>query len=167
MDGENLGFEGDLDLFGDPVRLPNGKRGRPAHVASQKNHNKVMMLCALGWSQERIANALHISVPTLTRYYSSTLKRRLIQRDRLDAWRIEKAIEQAASGNVGAMRLLDQLIAKNDQMIGAARFAGDQVDQASEDDAKPEPVGKKEQARRDAETGVAANPLFTPGAYTN
>ena len=54
----------DLDLFGDPVRVP-GRRGRPQHVASQRNRDKVVMLLALGWSNDRIANALVVSLPTL------------------------------------------------------------------------------------------------------
>jgi predicted transcriptional regulator len=131
----------DFDLFGHPVRLPSGRRGRPRHVATQENRNKVIMLLALGWSNERIAGALHISQPTLRNYYSSELKARLIQRDRLDASRFMKVWEQVEAGNVGAMRLLDQMIAKSDTMAAAAKF---------KDAEKDEPVGKKESARREA-----------------
>ncbi len=135
----------EFDLFGDPVRLPNGKRGRPAHQPTQKLRNKVMTLLALGWSNERIANAIHCSVPTLKRYYFSELKRRAIQRDRLDAWRIEQTIEQAKEGNVGAQRLLDQLIEKNDKKVQAARLRDIQSE------PRPERLGKKEIERRQAE----------------
>lgn len=134
-----------FDLFGDPVRLPSGKRGRPAHEPTQKNRNKVMTLLALGWSNERISNAIHCSVPTLKRYYFSELKARDIQRDRLDAWRFEKVIEQAEGGNVGALRLLNQMIEKNDLMLSAA-----QLREAQEKPGRKKPLGKKEQALRDA-----------------
>ena len=136
-----------FDLFGDPVRLPGGRRGRPAHRACQKNRNKVMLLLAMGWSNERIANAIHCSVPTLRKHYFSELKNRDIQRDRFDAWRFEKAIEQADAGNVGAQRLLNQLVEKNDQQLATTRFR-DAQEQGKGKAARP--LGKKEQARRDA-----------------
>ncbi|OWU80441.1 helix-turn-helix domain containing protein [Phaeobacter sp. 22II1-1F12B] len=134
-----------FDLFGDPVRLPSGKRGRPAHQPDQKNRNKVMMLLALGWSKDRIANAIHCSVPTLNRYYFSELKARSLQRDRLDAWRFEKVMAQAETGNVGAQRLLNQMIEKNDMMQTAA-----QIRDAQRKPGKSKPIGKKEQERQDA-----------------
>jgi hypothetical protein len=140
----------DFDLFGDPVRLPNGKRGRPAHVATQENRNKVMMLLAVGWSNDRIANAMRVSLPTLRKHYFSELKARSIQRDRLDAARFMMAFEQAAAGNVGAQRLLAQLIEKNDQVLTDAK-----IRTAARDDAADEPLGKKEQARREAEQALA------------
>jgi hypothetical protein len=152
----------DLDLFGDPIRLPCGRRGRPKHVATQQKRNKVMVLLALGWSNERIANAIHASLPTLRRYYFSELKFRGIQRDRFDAWQFEKIIEQVESGNVGAMRLLSQLTEKNDMMAAAARMRNDPVD-------KPESkLGAKEIARRAADDAVNAdewNDLLHPGKY--
>ncbi|GAA6190881.1 resolvase [Phaeobacter sp. NW0010-22] len=135
----------DFDLFGDPVRLPSGKRGRPAHQPTQKNRNKIITLLALGWSNERISNALHCSVPTLKRYYFSELKLRDMQRDRLDAWRFEKVIEQADNGNIGAHRLLDRMIEKSDLMLAAARLRD-----AQGKPAKGKVLGKKEQANQSA-----------------
>lgn len=106
----------DFDLFGDPVRLASGRRGRPAHVATQENRNKVMMLVAMGWSNDRIGAALHVSQPTLRRYYFSELKARQVQRDRMDAQRLMTVWKSASGGNVGAMRLFNQMLEKNDQM---------------------------------------------------
>jgi len=105
----------------------------------------------MGWSQERIANALHTSVPTLRRYYFSVLKTRAIQRDRFDAWQIERAMDLAAAGNVGAMRLLDRLVEKNDARVAAVRMARSDVVE------RDEPIGKKEAARRAAERAVDAS----------
>lgn len=132
----------EIDLFGDPVRLPSGRRGRPAHVATQKNRNKVIMLLALGWANERIAGALHITQPTLRKHYFSELKARVVQRDRLDAWRFEKVIEAAQGGNVGAMRLLTQMIEKNDLV-----FADAKIRAAQNSSRSATYVGKKEQAQ--------------------
>jgi len=129
------------DLFGDVVTLPNGRRGRPAHVACQKNRNKVIMLLALGWSNQRIADALHVSLPTLKKYYFSELKARSVQRDRLDAWRFEVVIKKATSGDMSAMKELDRMIVRNDRVLAAARIADEPAD---------EKVGKKEEARRAA-----------------
>lgn len=98
-----------------------------------------MMLLALGWGQDRIANACHISVPTMRKYYFSVLKTRSIQRDRMVAWQFEKLAEQANSGNVGAMRELNRMIAKNDEMLADAMIRRD-----GEDQAKLTAKGKKE-----------------------
>lgn len=141
----------EFDLFGDPCRLPNGRRGRPAHVATLENRNKVMMLLALGWSNERIAGALHCSLPTLRKHYFSELKTRDIQRDRLDAYRFERLMALVKEGNVGALRLLDQMIAKNDLRVMAAHMPD-----KSKARSKEGSMGKKEkamQAARDVAAG--------------
>lgn len=155
-----------FDMFGDPVRLPNGKRGRPAHKPTQKNRNKVMMLLALGWSNERIAAALFVSQPTLRRYYFSELKRRDVQRDRLDAKRFEQVFEQAEAGNVGAMRLLNQMVEKNDMVLQAGRIR----DVQDGGKGKEPRLGKKEQANRDAQQvakdgGEGWGDLLKPGLH--
>jgi len=151
---------GEFDLFGDPVRLPSGLRGRPAHRPSQENRNKVMMLLAMGWSVERIAGAMHISQPSLRKHYFSELKARHIQRDRYDATRLMQVWRQCEAGNVGAMRLMEQLTQRNDAMLAAARVRRDDADD------KPEPIGKKEAARRAAaaatESGGAWGDLLKP-----
>lgn len=134
-------FAGVVDLFGELVALPSGRRGRPAHVACQKNRNKVIMLLAMGWSNQRIANALHTSLPTLRKYYFSELKARDIQRDRLDAWRFEVVMEKAADGDMPAMKELGRLIDRNDKALAAARMV---------DEPPAEAIGKKEEARRAA-----------------
>ncbi len=68
-----------------------------------------------------------------------------MQRDRLDAKRFELVFEQAESGNVGAQRLLNQMIEKNDMMSAAARLR----DAQGEGDAH-QPQGKKAQERKAA-----------------
>lgn len=88
-----------------------------------------------------------------------------MQRDRLDAWRFEQALEQAKAGNVGAQRLLDQLIEKNDRKLQAARMRDFQ------EKPKQEKLGKKEMERRQAEKIAKGDgtedwdDLLKPGAY--
>lgn len=136
--------EQEFDLFGDPVRQSNGRRGRPKHIATQENRNKVMVLLAMGWSNERISAALHCSQPTLRTYYFSELKARAVQRDRLDAHRFMLAMEQSNKGNVGAMRLMNQLIEKNDLVLATGRLADAQKQTARK---MQEPEGKKAQEK--------------------
>jgi hypothetical protein len=63
-----------FDLFGDPVRASWRRRARPEHIATQQNRNKVMMLLAFGWGQDRIARAMGIDPKTLRKNYSRELK---------------------------------------------------------------------------------------------
>ncbi|MEM1149319.1 MAG: hypothetical protein AAGI03_02015 [Pseudomonadota bacterium] len=142
----------EFDLFGDPVRLPNGRRGRPAHVATQENRNKVMILLAMGWANDRIAHALRCSLPTLKKHYFSELKTRDIARDRLLACRFMQTFREAESGNVGAQRLFDQMIEKNDARLAADALATDSVGQRALERA--ERTGKKAAQRREAEQVV-------------
>lgn len=137
-----------FDLFGDPDTLPSGKRGRPKHKATRENRNKVKLLLALGWSNDRIAHALDCSLPTLKKYYFSELKQRDGQRDRLEAWKFSKLFQEAEKGNVGAMRQLEKAIEKNDRMLASTTIR----DAQEEDDAPvpSEKIGKKEKARREA-----------------
>ena len=72
------------DIFGDPIS-DRPKGGRPQHVATPANRDKVTMLLAFGWTNERIARALHITTPTLRARYRSELRYREEARDRLEA----------------------------------------------------------------------------------
>lgn len=105
-----------FDLFGNPVPFGRGKRGRPEHVATIENRNKVSILLAAGWSNERIASSLAITLPTLRKHYFSELKAREAMRDRLEARRLELAWRTAEAGNVGAMKEFGRLLEKNDRM---------------------------------------------------
>jgi hypothetical protein len=137
----------DFDLFGDPIPQGRGKRGRPRHVATTENRNKVMLLLALGWQNERIAAALCISQPTLRANYFQELKLRDIQRDRLDARRFELAMREANKGNVAALKELGKMIEASDRSAAVQKF--DQT--GNEEHLKPAKIGKKEAARIAAE----------------
>lgn len=163
-----------FDLFGNPVRPGMGGRGRPAYEATEKDRNKVKLLLAVGWSNSRIANALAISLATLKRYFRAELKVRDQMRDRLEAARLEKAMDLAQGGNVGAMRQLDRLIDRQDIKAANRRLKGEE-EEVEEADPVPTSryVGKKELARKRAEavtsgeTDSAWGDLLKPGVYEN
>lgn len=108
---------GALDLFGDPLPANWGKRGRPEHVPTQHNRNRVAMMVALGWSNERIASAVFITLPTLRKHYRSELKFREVARDRLNATLANKLWELFLGGNVAAGKEFRDFIEKNDLML--------------------------------------------------
>lgn len=114
--GDFFLVEPNFDLFGQPVREGYGKRGRPPYEPTEKDRNKIKLLLALGWANQRVANALDISPATLKRYFRAELKDREAMRDRLDARRLEIAMEQANAGNVTALRELGNMIDRNDRM---------------------------------------------------
>lgn len=142
-----------FDLFGNPSRPGRGQRGRPAYEATEKDRNKVKMLLALGWGNQRIANALAISLATLKRYFRSELKVRDEMRDRFDAERIMSVADAALKGNVGAARELQRLIDRNDRMEVERKLA------EKPEQKRPETVGKKQldgQRALDAEASLMA-----------
>lgn len=139
----------DFDLLGDPIPEGWGKRGRPPHVATQKNRNKVMMLLAMGWSNVRIAAALAITPPTLRKNYFRELKVREEALHRMKAAHMEMLWDQAKAGNVSAMKEIGRLIAQ----FEAAMFGARPAPADDDDDDLPQPkLGKKEQAAKAAST---------------
>lgn len=136
-----------LTLWGDPVYRVRRKRGRPPFEWTQENSWKVSMLLAAGWTNDRIAGTVldprtghPISIPTLNRYFRLELSMRGQARDQLTARQLMTAAKAAFEGNVGAMRLLAQLVEKNDMALLDARHR-----KAADDkkDARPEKLGKK------------------------
>nr|WP_197433311.1 AraC family transcriptional regulator [Agrobacterium vitis] len=126
----------------------SAKRGRPEHVPSKENENKIKMLVSLGWSNERISNALGISQPTLRKNYFQVLKlERSTARDQMFMAQMMKAWELMTSGNVGAFKVVDRLVERNDAMVAERAFRGEEPATP----APPERLGKKELAQRAAE----------------
>lgn len=123
-----------FDLFGDRVPDNWGRRGRPQHIATTENINKVTMLVALGWGNERVASAMDITLPTFRKHYFSLVKRqRSIARDRLDAAYAMHLWKQVQEGNAGAMRLWMVFMQNNDRMgAEAAMAAAPAADQPAE-----------------------------------
>lgn len=141
-----------FDLFGNPVRPGKGGRGRPAFEATEKDRNKVKLLLAVGWSNQRVANALAVSLATLKRYFRAELAERDQMRDRLEAAQLERAFEGANAGNVGAMRQLDRLIERQD-LAGLDRKLRGAQGRAEEEEVAPKRrLGKKEAANEAAKS---------------
>ncbi len=158
-----------FDLFGNPDTLPSGRRGRPAHKPTRESRNKVKMLLALGWSNDIIAQALCLSLPTLKKHYFSELRERDAERVRMEAWKFERLFAEAGKGNVGALKELDKQIEKNDRMRAAKAMRDVQSD-GEEDHVPAEKIGKKEKARREAaalvnsdDAGDGWDDLIRPG----
>ncbi|MBK0020948.1 hypothetical protein IAE29_03140 [Ochrobactrum sp. S46] len=134
-------FETAYDLLGDPIPTNRGKRGRPQHVPTSENANKIMLLLAQGWTDVRIAGAMGITIPTLKKHYFSVLKSRDVARDRVESVGLLTLWNLGREGNVAAMK---EYFRRHDAAIGDA-FA-DQVERETQK------VGKKEQMRIEAET---------------
>lgn len=123
-----------FDLFGDRVPDNWGRRGRPQHIVTMENINKVTMLVALGWGNERIASAMDITLPTFRKHYFSLVKRqRSIARDRLDSAFAMHLWKQVQDGNAGAMRLWMVFIQNNDRMGVEAAMAAAPADKPASD----------------------------------
>ncbi|SDC07160.1 hypothetical protein SAMN05216337_1001182 [Bradyrhizobium brasilense] len=137
-----------FDLFGDPVPANWGQRGRPEHIATQQNRNRVSMLVALGWSNARIAAAMFVTLPTLRKHYFSELKYRDVARDRLNANLATKLWSLFMDGNVGAAREFRKFMEVNDRM----ELERSMATAPGGDKPSAERVGKKQlDARRAAD----------------
>ena len=112
-----------MDLFGNPVRERTGKRGRPALQVTAEMTNKVKMLLALGWANQLVADAIQVSLPTLKRHFRVALADRDKMRVRMEAARIYAVAEKALAGDVGAGRLFQQLLDRNDRNMAEMRLA--------------------------------------------
>lgn len=145
-----------FDLFGDAVPANWGERGRPEHIATQQNRNRVSMLVALGWSNKRIAAALFVTQPTLRKHYFSELRFRDVARDRLDAEVAMKLWEQVQTGNVGGIKEFRKLLERNDLMQ-----YGQTSQPRTADGKRPKQVklGKKEEALLAAQQPDIGTPL--------
>lgn len=132
-----------VDLFGDPVPLNRGKKGRPEHVPTAENRTFVTVMLAVGEKPEDIAAAVvpgGISMPTFRKYYFSELAGRKSARLRVKGKLLAKWIEQAMAGNVGAGKLIAAELARAEM--------GPVADQVRAPPALREAaIGKKEEER--------------------
>jgi hypothetical protein len=142
MDQEFLGV---VDLLGDPIPANWGKRGRPPHIPTDQNRNKIRLLLAFGWTNKRIAQALRVTSVTLRKHYFADLRQRDEARPALEAARISMVYKAAATGNVGAMKELGRLIEKDEL---------DRIPRRPQASApKPPKLGKKDEADLAARSG--------------
>jgi hypothetical protein len=138
----------EFDLLGDPIPENWGKRGRPAHIPTHQNRNKIRVLLAFGWSNKEIAKALRITTETMRKHYFVELRQRDEARPALKAKAVMMIFDAAESGNVAAMKELQRLLEMGDRQRAAEAFG----DYAPDEAPRILKIGKKEAADRDAET---------------
>lgn len=129
-----------FDLLGDPIPPNWGKRGRPPHIPTQENRNKIILLLAQGWTNERIAGAIGITLNTLKRHYLPVLKTRDVARDRVEAIGLLSLWNMGRAGNVAAMK---EYFRRHDTSV--SDIFDDEVDR------ERRKLGKKEQDRLEAD----------------
>lgn len=134
----------EVDLFGDPV-LPRAEgRGRPEHVWSRENSDKVLLAFARRLSVKEAATAIGVSVPTLRKHYFAEVAKRDAATLRFEMVQLHRLNEKAKTGSVAAEKELGKRLekAKLDQLA-------DKVSNHARP-PKPVPLGKKAMAAQDA-----------------
>jgi hypothetical protein len=145
-----------LDLLGDPIPENWGGRGRPPHIPTVGNRNKVIVLLALEWDEAKIAASLGITKPTLKKHYFRELKVKEEARARLEAELVVGMAAKALGGDVPAYREVRRVLDKADVGAAHASFQSPRTP-----GAKSEKLGKK--AERQA-AAAQVDGKFAPGA---
>lgn len=139
----------ETDLFGNPVRPRKGLRGRPVKEMSGKDLDMLEAGLMKGWSNQRIADVLGVSLSTLKRNFGPLLKERGEIPDRLQlalfSATVRKAIEK---GDMGAIRQLRQMMTEDKAALAAQRLKSDEEEDDPDQDKKA--LGKKELQRQHA-----------------
>lgn len=135
-----------FDLFGDPIPEGFGGRGRPPHMVTDEKRRKVMLLLAVGKTEDEVAAAIGITAKTLRKHYSRLLRVRDEARLRLEASMLDAVANKAAEGSVSAVKELDRLLEKHDR----TRIAKSVAQRSGDKPDKTVPAGKKELARQAA-----------------
>lgn len=154
--------EGDSDLFGLPL-LPEKGRGRPAHVWTSENSNKVNLLFACGHTPMAVAQALGISKPTFYKHYFNEISRSKFAPLMMTARQLERLNAEADKGNVAAEKALAALIQAERVKAHSDRMTATQAKAGGTKAETPAPLaklGKKEEAKLAAHgvTGKFAPP---------
>jgi hypothetical protein len=100
------------DLFGDPVLPRKEGRGRPEHIWTRENSNKVLLAFARGLGVKEAATAIGLSVPTLRKVYFSECEKRQSARLRMDMTQLARLNAAAEGGNIAAEKELAKQLEK-------------------------------------------------------
>lgn len=152
-----------LDLFGQPVLQRREGLGRPEHVWTKENSQKINLLFACGRDVKDVAAAIGISQPTLRKHYFSECAGRKVAAMRMRALQLTRLNDQAEIGNVAAEKALAAMIqaeriqSMNDRMTATPRGKAE---------PKPAKLGKKEEARAAAH-GVSGKFAPPPAPLLN
>lgn len=136
-----------VDLFGDPVVQPREGRGRPEHLWSLENSNKVLLAFARGLTVKDAAVAIGISVPTLRKVYFSEVAKRQAARLRMEMTQLARLNAEAAAGNVTAEKELMKQMERLRLRDQSEELAPRPTHKAKKD----RPLGKKERLKIEAE----------------
>lgn len=151
-----------FDLFGDLIPEARERAGRPAHVWTIENSNKINLLFATGHDLKDAAKAIGVTVPTLRKHYFFEVEQWRVARLRLTAKQLLRLNSEAEGGNVAAIKELFKRMDKAALSDLAARVA----DRGKE---KPKAkLGKKEMQREAAgKVGGKFAPPKPPGFALN
>lgn len=146
---------GPKDLLGDPLRELPDKRGRRKLRFPDEVYEKVEVLSAGNLTQEEIADAIGVSVPSLRKYFRPELDKAL-SRQKAEALSLLAA--QARKGNVSAIKAWNAELDKQ-RAAGALRERERPAPRAS-----AARKGKKEERQEAADSVAAAGGKYAPGA---
>lgn len=137
------------DLFGDPILPRSEKRGRPEHVWTLANSNKVLLAFWRGLSVKDAAKIVGVSVPTLRKVYFSEVEKRGEARLKGEMLQLERLNAQAEKGNVAAEKELGKMMERLRMRDQGVVFTAAPAKQPS----APK-LGKKEQRKVAARDGT-------------
>lgn len=132
-----------FDLFGLPLRERRGDAGRPSHEPTDEIRNKIMVLFALGWTKEAVAESIGLSMPTFRKYYFSEIKLQDIALLRVKGRHVERLWAKAESGDVGAMKEIGKMLDR----VALAKLSEQVIDRGSIEKPRSAKLGKKEQMK--------------------
>lgn len=138
-----------FDLFGEAVCLPRGGKGRPSHVWTQENSNKISLLFACGHDVKTAAAAIGVSVPTLYKHYFNECEKRRMAGVKLTAVQLDRLNKQAEAGNVAAEKALAALVQAEKVKLAGPQLIGRRSEAKGKSSV---PLGKKETAKQAALT---------------
>lgn len=144
----------EIDLFGDPVLARGEGRGRPAHVWSRENSNRVLLAFVRGLSCKDAAILVGIDVKTLRKHYFRECEQRATAKLRMEMRQLERLNAQAEQGNVGA----EKELAKRIEVLRMRDASAKEFGKPSGRKPKVEqPLGKKQQRLLDAHMAGAGD----------
>jgi hypothetical protein len=144
-------------MFGLPL-LPEKGRGRPAHVWTAENSNKVSLLFACGHKSADIARVLGITKPTFYKHYFNEIARAGHAPLMMKARQLERLNQAAEGGNVAAEKALAGMI-----QAEQVRTLGEKIKDRGRSEGAPSPrLGKKEAAKEAAANASGKFAARTP-----
>ena len=146
MSAKNSAAAGDRDLFGQPLAPLRDRRGRKSFKKDKENQDFVMVRRAAGWAHKRIAEDMGIDEKTLRKHFSRELE---MGATFVDGLMLDVLMRKVREGHTPSIKQLRERIL--DAGPAAPRKPVQPDDQDDDDDDKPAPLGKKEQARLDAQ----------------